>query len=130
MLSLFPISSKIKIQKEEYQMTNLDRLKMEIKGIDYPDTELSIYLEENGLDPSVPYDPQSKTQKKKIYMTAVDILNSIANQPNLMKSYKTDDLTISQFAESIQNRIDQLERKIRMMQDDEMVESSFFWFFN
>ena len=36
-----------------------------------------------------------------------------------MKNYKQDDISVSQFHENLQNRIDQLERKIRLIPDDD-----------
>jgi len=87
-------------------MTNLERLKIEIKGICYPDNEISVYLQENGLDPNAEYIPSSNANKKAIYLTALSLLESLANQPQLMKAYKMDDMTISDFTESIQSRID------------------------
>jgi hypothetical protein len=101
-------------------MTNLERLKIEIKGIGYSDDELSIYLQENGLDPEDEYNPSSNSNKKAIYLTALNLLESLANQPQLMKAYKIDDdVTITDFSDSLQNRIEQLTRKIRMMSDTE-----------
>lgn len=99
-------------------MTNLERLKMEIDGINYTDDMLSVYLKENELNATDTYNPESKTNKKNILKTALSILESIANNPNLMKSIKLEDMTISQFSENLQCRIDALDRKIRMIPDD------------
>lgn len=104
-------------------MTNLERLKMEIKGIDLSNEELNIYLQENDLVDMEQYNPSSNTNKKNILKTALAILESIANQPQLMKNYKTEDMTISQFSENLQTRIDALDRKIRLIPDDDAVYS-------
>lgn len=114
-------------------MTNLERLKMEISDISYTDEQLSIFLLENELISNSDYNPQSNTKKKNILKTALSILEAIANNPQLMKSYKTEDITITEFSENLQSRIDQLERKIRMLPDDENVYqdgSSFVYIFN
>jgi hypothetical protein len=113
-------------------LTNLDRLKIETKGINYPDAELLIYLEENGLDPNAEYNPQSNTNKKAIYATALALLESLANNPQMMKAYKYDDITVYDFAESLQSRIQQLDRKLRMMAntDDANSNSSIFMLFD
>lgn len=113
-------------------MKNIERLKIEIKGINYPDEELTIYLQENGLDPEAEYNPQSNSNKKAILATALALLESLANQPQLMKSYKEDDLTIYDFADSLQSRIQQLDRKLRMMSssDNTTTNSSTFMLFN
>ncbi|MBU5441730.1 hypothetical protein [Paenibacillus sp. MSJ-34] len=96
-------------------MTNIERLKIETKGINYPDDELSIYLQENGLHSNDVYNPQSNSNKKAIYVTALALLESLANQPQLFKSYKLDDITVYDFADNLQKRITQLDRKLRMM---------------
>jgi hypothetical protein len=112
-------------------MTNLQRLLLEIKGIDLDQNELIVYLEENGLKAHDEYNPQSATNKRNIYKTALSILESIANNPKLMKTYKFDDMTVSDFHENLLNRIDQLERKIRSMKTDEQEQTgNVFMLFN
>lgn len=111
-------------------MTNLQRLLLEIKSINLQQEELSIYLQENGLQPHDEYQANSLSAKRNIYRTALSILESIANNPSTMKNYKMDDTTVSDFADNIQNRIDQLERKIRTMPLDEQSDSNFFMLFN
>lgn len=105
-------------------MTNLERLKIEIKGIDYTDDELSIYLQENDLNPNDIYDPNNKINHRNILKTALAILESVANNPTLMKTYKTDDMTITQFSENLQNRIDALERKIRQISINDTLDNT------
>ncbi|OMD43026.1 hypothetical protein [Paenibacillus odorifer] len=110
-----------------------ERLQLETQGITLSSAELSVYLAEEGvIDPEAEYSPSSNTDKRNIYSAALSVLNSIANNPSLMKSYKSDDITITDFADSLQNRIDQLERKIRMMAvaDDTDKNSSTFMLFN
>lgn len=112
-------------------MTNLQRLQLEIKGINLDQSELLVYLAENNLDGHKQYDAQSATSKKQIYATALSILESLANNPTGMKSYKLDDMTVSQFHENLMSRIDQLERKTRNLKTDEQVEANtdFFMLF-
>jgi hypothetical protein len=110
-------------------MTNLERLKMAIDGIDISDDKLFIYLEENGFDISDPilgedYNPKSNTDKKKILKTALAILEDISNNPNTMKNYKNDDITISNFAENLANRIEALEKKIRQIPNDDVISNN------
>ena len=112
-------------------MTNLQRLMLEIKGIELDQNELIVYLEENGLKAHDEYNPSSATSKRNIYKTALSILESIANNPSLMRSYKLDDMTITDFHENLLNRIDQLERKIRSMKTDEQEQQgNVFMLFN
>ena len=112
-------------------MKNSERLLMEI-GIAIPAEQITVYLAEEGLTDIDNYDPTSVSNKRRIMASALSVLNSIANNPSNMKSYKTDDVTITDFAESIQNRIDQLERQIRMMavSDSESNQSNTFILFN
>ncbi|ADL07764.1 DUF6706 family protein [Thermosediminibacter oceani] len=107
-------------------MTNLERLKIELKGINLSDDELICYLMEADLDFNSEY---TAANKRKIYQAALSALNSIANDPSGMKNYKTDDITITQFADNIQNRIDQLERQIRQMAIDTTQNSDYFMLF-
>lgn len=112
-------------------MINAERLNMEI-GMTIPADQITIYLAEEGLTDTDNYDPNSKVNKRSIYAASLAILNSIANNPQTMKDYKEDDISVSAFADSIQNRIDQLERLIRMMpvSNDTAANSSTFMLFN
>lgn len=111
-------------------MTNLERVKMEV-GITMPDDQLSVYLEEEGLTPTDIYDSSSPVSKRKLLLTTLAILNSVANNPSYMKNYKEDNIAVSAFAENIQNRIDQIERKLRLLPTDaNKNESSTFFLFN
>lgn len=113
-------------------MNNIQRLELETKGIKLEQSELSIYLQEADLEPFTDYLPQSATNKKNINSGALSALESIANNPNHLKAYKMDDTTVSDFADSLMARIDQLERKIRTIKTDDQIknESSFFMLFS
>ena len=103
-----------------FNMTYLDRIKLELQDITFSDNELTILAQENGItNPTSEYDPTSNTAKRAIYSTVLSVLEAIANNPNLMKNYKNEDISIMDFAESIQNRILQLERKIRLLPADD-----------
>lgn len=97
---------------------------METKSIPLEQNELAVYLQENSLDAYAEYNPESSTNKKQIFQSALGVLESVANDVSLMNSVKLDDMTISDFSESIQNRINQLERKIRTMKTDEEISKS------
>ncbi|KAF2425593.1 glutathionylspermidine synthase [Bacillus subtilis] len=114
------------LTKENLFMDNIERLQMEISGIELPHEELLVYLEEEGLDGYKPYNASSKVNKKAIYQSALSVLNSIANQPHAMKNYKQDDMTVEGFAKYLQARIDQLEKKIRQMPNEDSTNSNFF----
>ena len=100
-------------------MNNKERLQLEIKGIELTDTEIDVYLLENGLVATDIYHPESNSNKKSIYATALSILESIANDVSLMKTIKVDDMTVSEFHDTLMKRIDQLDDKIRTMPTDD-----------
>lgn len=114
------------LTKENLHMNNIERLQMEIGGIELPHEELLIYMSEEGIDGYQSYNASSKANKKAIYNSALSILNSVANQPHAMKNYKQDDMTIQGFAQYLQARIDQLEKKVRQMPNDDSTGSNFF----
>lgn len=99
-------------------MKNIQRLEMETKGITLSQQELIVYLQENGLEPHEEYNAQSPSSKKAIFQTALATLESIANNPEMMRNVKMDDMTVSEFHENLTDRIDQLEKKIRNMRTD------------
>ncbi|MFJ8069980.1 glutathionylspermidine synthase [Peribacillus sp. NPDC096447] len=118
------------LTKEKIDMDNIERLQMEIGGIELPHEELLVYLEEEGIEGYTQYNASSKANKKAIYQSALSVLNSIANQPHAMKNYKHDDMTVESFAKYLQSRIDQLEKKIRQMPNEDATPTNFFNLFN
>lgn len=96
-------------------MNNLQRLQMEIKDIELEQCELNVYLKENGLEPFKPYDATCNASKRMIYMTALSILESIANNPVAMGDLRIDDMSVSDFYDNLLARIDQLENRIRRL---------------
>lgn len=99
-------------------MNNLERLKMELRGITVPDNELNIYLLENDLKELDLYNAESKTNLRNIIKTALSVLESIANDTDLMKDYKTQDVSITQFYENLLARIDDLRKRVNTMATD------------
>lgn len=103
-------------------MTNLDRLKRELGNTDgFQDEELTMYLEENSLEGLSDYDTKSRTNRRNILKTTMSILESVANNPTLMRAYKTEDISIFQFHDNLMDRIESLRRKINLMADDEEI---------
>ena len=112
-------------------ITNLERLKIEIKGIALSNAEIHIYLAENGLYQHDAYNATSNSNKRAIYAAALSALESIANNPSMMKSIKVDDMTVSEFHDNLMKRIDQLEGKIRTMpKDDDGSGTGYFLMYN
>ncbi|WEZ10269.2 hypothetical protein P5663_10180 [Priestia flexa] len=112
-------------------ITNLQRLEMETKGIKIEQNELTVHLLENNLQPHEEYIATSSTSKRNVYKAALSILEGIANNPQTMKNYTVDDTNVSYFHNNLMTRIHDLERKIRVMQDDVTRKSgSFFYLFS
>ncbi|MEK4628714.1 hypothetical protein MKZ17_10955 [Solibacillus sp. FSL R7-0682] len=111
-------------------MNNLQRLQMETKGIELEQGEMIIYLQENGLEPYDKYDVNSIVNKRRIYMTALSVLESIANNTSLMSTLKIDDMTVSDFHEQLLARINQLEDKINKIPNSEEGFKSTFLLYN
>lgn len=94
-------------------MNYLERVRMELQGIDADTETLTVYLLENGiLDPLVEY---QASEKRSILKTVLNVLESLANDPNLMKNYKLDDVSVTQFHRNLSNRIETLKREISNM---------------
>jgi len=112
-------------------MNNLQRLQMEVSIPKLTQEELTIYLQENDLQPFDEYKPYSATNKKNIYQATLSVLESIANSPSSMKVYKMDDVTINDFHDNLRSRIYQLDTKIRKLKTDEQIQNdtSFFMLF-
>lgn len=107
-------------------MTNKERLLLEVSGVELNDKEVEVYLQENGVSANDKYDASSNLNKRAIYNSALAILNSIANQPHTMKSYKQDDMSVYDFAKFIQKRIDQLTSTIQSMPTTDSKPSNYF----
>lgn len=101
---------------------------MEIEGINLTQEKKVVYLEEVGLLPFSDYNTKSNNNKKSIYECALSILEGIANNPQLMKEVKLDDMTVSKFSDALQHRIDALQKRIRQMPDDNNDGTGWFLF--
>ncbi|ALC85573.1 hypothetical protein AM499_06865 [Bacillus sp. FJAT-22090] len=107
-------------------MNNIQRLQMETKGIELDQQELIFYLQENGLKPHDEYNATSQDNIKAIYQTALSILESVANNPSIMKTIRLDDMTVSDFHDNFQSRFDRLYKTIRQMKTDQSSNSDIF----
>lgn len=121
-------------------MTNYDRLVIEI-GSDtssaFASGTLITFMQETGgftaTSATATYNPTNKTDTRNILKAGLIVLETFANDINLMKNYKSEDITITQFSENLQNRIDQFDRKIRLLPDTDDVYTdgaSFSYMFN
>lgn len=109
-------------------MNNLQRVEMEVKGIKLTQQELIVYLEENGLSPHTEYQADNQDSVRAIYATSLSILESLANVPENFKNIKMDEMSISQFSENINRRINHLTQKVRSMQKTPRTTDTFMLF--
>ena len=102
-------------------MTNLERLKLELSNKEYyTDDEYTVFLEENNLTPTDAYD--KTTMQIKLLETVVTVLETLANDVDLMRKIQTDDVaTIDQAYEWLEKRLNALKNKIQELkiQEDE-----------
>ncbi|MTT32712.1 hypothetical protein GMB86_11910 [Terrilactibacillus sp. BCM23-1] len=111
-------------------MNYIQRLKLELQSITLDDTTLTIYLQENNIQsPELDYNPSLFTDKLAILQTTLAILESIANDPQLMKNYTEEGTTVQGFADALRKRIDQLESKIRTLLINNDTNNSTFMLF-
>lgn len=92
-------------------ITNLERLKLELGNkAYYTDEEYKLFLQENDLY----FDDDYKdTDKINILRTVRDILETLANDVDIMRKIDSKDiLTTSQASTYLQNRIENVNRKI------------------
>ena len=102
-------------------LSNLERLKLELSNKNYyKDEEYSVFLEENSLVPSSEY--KKETMQIKLLETVINVLETLANDVDLMRKIQTADVaTIDQAFEWLNQRITNLKNKIQdlKIQEDE-----------
>lgn len=102
-------------------MTVLERLKLELNNKEYfTDAEYQVYLEENNLVYTEQYN--KNTMQRDLLYTVVDILESVANDVDLMRKIETEFATTSEAIRFLNDRIDRIRNRILNIADtDETV---------
>lgn len=91
-------------------MQILDRLKLELSNQEYfTDAEYTQFLLENDLAAEEEY--RKDVMQRDLYQAVIDILETVANDINIMRSISTSFGTIGQAYEYIDARISQLKDK-------------------
>lgn len=109
-------------------MTNLERLKLELNNKEYfTDTEYITFLDENNLSPTEEYN-KSNSQRDLLW-TVVDILESVANDVDLMRRIETEFTTTSDAVKHINDRIERIKNRIQSIQNSEEEYSNISLFF-
>lgn len=108
-------------------VTTLDRLKIELNNkAYYTDDVFSVYLSENNLSPTDTYN--KTTMQKQLLQTVYDILQSLSNNIDLFRSVVTEFTTTSQAYSYLQKRLEDIERKILSIPDNQGARESQFNF--
>lgn len=99
-------------------MTNLERLKLELANKKYfSDEEYGVFLEENGLDPTVEYHKNS--YESNLLQSVVSVLEAIANDTDLMMRIQTEMGTTSDAYQWLSARLNRLNERIAIIQEEE-----------
>ena len=101
-------------------MTNLERLKLELSNkAYYTDTEYTVFLQENNLEPTTTYD--KATNQTNLLETVINILETLSNDVDLMRKIDSKDIiSIDQASKYLASRISSIRTKIIEIQESEM----------
>ncbi|NBI06618.1 hypothetical protein [Senegalia massiliensis] len=92
-------------------MTVLERLKLELNNKEYfTNAEYKVYLEENNLVDTDVYIKIS--MQRDLLYTVTDILESVANDVDLMRKVETEFSTTSEAIRFLNDRIDRIRNRI------------------
>ena len=111
-------------------MNNLQRLKLELNNKEYfTDEEYTQFLSENDLAYDGEYD--KTTNQTNLLYTVVDVLESVANDVDLMRKIETEFATTSDAVKHLNTRIDKIKERIHEILEEQDTEeySSFSLFF-
>ncbi|CAK7015739.1 hypothetical protein [Tissierella sp.] len=105
-------------------MTNLERLKLELNNKKYfTDTEYAVFLDENNLISTEEYN--KSTMQRDLLYTVVDVLESLANDVDLMRKIETEFTTTSEAVKFLNDRIERIRQRIENIKDSSEEYSSF-----
>lgn len=99
-------------------MNVLERLKIELSHKDYfTDDEYTMYLSENSLTATDTYN--KATMQRNLLLTVIDILEALANDVDMMRKVEdtTTDMSISECAKYLEQRIEKIKDKIATLPD-------------
>lgn len=97
---------------KQYEKTNLQRLKLELTNkAYYSDEEYKMFLEENKLDAEEYYNKDN--DEIKLLNTVIAILETLANDVDLMRKIDTKDIvTVDQASKYLSQRIYNLKNRV------------------
>ena len=102
---------------KQYEKTNLQRLKLELTNkAYYSDEEYKMFLEENKLDAEEYYNKDN--DEIKLLNTVIAILETLANDVDLMRKIDTKDIvTVDQASKYLSQRIYNLKNRVMELED-------------
>lgn len=107
--------------------TTLERLKIELNNKNYYSDEiLTMYLDENTLTATATY--AKATMQKELLQTVYDIMESLANNIDLFRSVETEFATTNEAYNYLQQRLEDVERRILTIPDSSGTKESCFNF--
>ena len=99
-------------------MQILDRLKMELSNQEYfSDEQYTQFLLENGLSATAEYNKE--TDQRQMLLSALDILEAVSNDIDIMRQTITEFTTTSQAYKYLEERIQNLRDKIASIPEPE-----------
>lgn len=105
-------------------MQILDRLKMELSNQEYfSDEQYTQFLLENGLSVTAEYNKE--TDQRQMLLSALDILEAVSNDIDIMRQTVTEFTTTSQAYKYLEKRIQNLRDKIASIPEPEEEYSCF-----
>lgn len=94
-------------------MDILTRLKLELGNKEYfTDKEYKQFLQENNFDITILPTYDKSTMQKDLLYTAIDILEAVSNDVDIMRKVETEFSTTSDAYKHLQNRIQQIKDRI------------------
>lgn len=95
-------------------MTNLERLKLELANKSYfTDEEYTVFLYENGLVAAETY--IKDTEESYLIKTVIAILQALSNNIDYFRSIETEFTTTSSAYKNLNNRIDELYKRLSLI---------------
>jgi hypothetical protein len=112
------------VQTKGGLMQILDRLKMELSNQEYfSDEQYTQFLLENGLSATAEYNKE--TDQRQMLLSALDILEAVSNDIDIMRQTVTEFTTTSQAYKYLEKRIQNLRDKIASIPEPEEEYSCF-----
>lgn len=102
-------------------VTLKQRISAELGNMQVPEMLMDIFIQEEGLSPDGEYKTDDKRSMLKV---CLEILESIGNDLNTMRTVKTDFLSTSEATQNLQQRISDLKKRIAEIDRQKQAENS------